>query len=187
MRRTFSYFVLTIVAALTFAACGSNFDSSSTASSAKFNDADVMFTQSMILHHQQAVEMAKMAQKHASTTEVKQLADEIEAAQGPEITTMTGWLKDWGKKAPKDSMSGMDHGTMTGMMSDDDMKKLSAATGPAFDKMFLTKMISHHSGAIEMAKSEQKDGRNKDAVALAKKIEAAQTTEMADMKKLLIA
>ena len=186
MKKTLGYVVLVIVAALAFAACGSNSSSSSSAG-ATFDDADVTFTQSMIPHHQQAVEMAKMAQKHASTPEVKQLADKIEAAQGPEITTMTGWLKDWGKQMPSDSMSGMDHssGTTTGMMSDADMKKLDAATGPAFNKMFLSMMISHHSGAIEMAKTEQKDGKNADAVALAKKIEAAQMTEIAEMKKLL--
>lgn len=198
MRRTFSHLVLAIVAALTFAACGNDSSSSSTgsssssassASSATFNDADVTFAQSMIPHHEQAVDMAKMAEQQASSSDVRQLAAKIEAAQGPEIKTMTSWLKDWGKKVPSDSMSGrsgMDSGaTMTGMMSDADMKKLEASTGPAFDRLFLTMMISHHSGAIEMAKTEQKDGKDPNAVALAKNIEADQTAQIADMKKLL--
>ena len=77
-----------------------------------FNDADVTFAQSMIPHHEQAVQMAKMAKMHASTPEVKNLADKIEAAQGPEIATMKGWLKDWGKdESSDDSMGGMDHGS----------------------------------------------------------------------------
>jgi uncharacterized protein (DUF305 family) len=65
------------------------------------------------------------------------------------------------------------------------MKKLETATGAEFDQMFLTMMIEHHTGAIEMAKTEQSDGQNPDAVSLAKKIEADQTAELAQMKKLL--
>jgi uncharacterized protein (DUF305 family) len=199
MKKTPSFVALTLAAALTVAGCGnstsstsasssSSASSSASASSTNFDTADVTFAQSMIAHHEQAVEMAKMAHMHASTSAVKQLADKIEGAQGPEIATMTGWLKDWGKKVPsysRNGMSGMDSGSgMTGMMSDADMKKLEAATGPAFDQMFLTMMISHHTGAIEMAKTEQKDGKNPDAVALAKKIEADQTAQIAVMKKL---
>lgn len=186
MKRTLSFVALALAAALTVAGCG-NGNSPKTASAGSFNDADVSFAQAMIPHHRQAVEMAKLAQKQASAPEVKQLADKIEGAQGPEIDTMSLWLTSWGKKVPSDSMSGMGHsgGGMPGMMSGADMKNLGAATGPEFDRMFLTMMMSHHSGAIEMAKTEQKDGKNSDAVALAKKIEADQSAEIADMKKLL--
>jgi uncharacterized protein (DUF305 family) len=74
---------------------------------------------------------------------------------------------------------------MSGMMSDADMKKLGAAMGPEFDKMFLTMMIKHHTGAVAAAKTEQSTGENKDAVALATKIEADQTSEIAIMRTLL--
>ena len=197
MKRLFTLFTLALVAALTLAGCGGNDETTSSASSSSsnFNDADVTFAQSMIPHHQQAVQMAKMATMKASSPEVKQLADKIEAAQGPEIKTMTGWLKDWGKKAPSDSesdMGGMDHdmdsmgsGDMPGMMSDADMKKLDGASGADFDRMFLTMMTEHHTGAIEMARTEQANGKSQDAVALAKKIEADQTAEIAQMKQLL--
>lgn len=186
MKRAFSFVVLAIAAVLTVAGCGSG-NSSTTASGGSFNDADVTFAQSMIPHHRQAVKMAKLAQKRASAPDVKQLAAKIEGAQGPEIDIMARWLNSWDKKVPSDSMPGMGHseGSMPGMMSDSDMKNLGAATGPTFDRLFLTMMMSHHSGAIEMAKTEQKDGKNPDAVALAKKIEADQTAEITDMKKLL--
>ncbi|MEP7090010.1 MAG: DUF305 domain-containing protein [Nocardioidaceae bacterium] len=184
MKRTLSFVALALAVALTVAGCGNG---SKTSSGGTFNDADVTFTQSMIPHHRQAVEMATLARTNGSAPEVKTLAVKIEGAQGPEIDTMTQWLKDWGQKVPSDSMSGMGHSgsSMPGMMSDADMRKLDAATGPTFDRMFLTMMTSHHSGAIEMAKTEQKDGKNPDAVALAKKIEADQTAEIADMEKIL--
>ncbi len=62
------------------------------ASTATFNDADVTFAQSMIMHHQQAIEMASMAESRAASTEVKDLAGKIKAAQQPEIDTMNDWL-----------------------------------------------------------------------------------------------
>lgn len=202
MKRLFGVIALALVAALTLAGCGGSTASSSgsSSSSSEFNDADVTFAQSMIPHHQQAVQMSEMARMHASTTEVKQLADNIEAAQGPEIDTMTGWLKAWGEDVPSDSssdmggMGGMDGsdpsmggepGGVPGMMSDADMKALDAATGAEFDRMFLTLMSEHHEGAIAMAKTEQANGKNPDAIALAKKIEAAQAAEIAQMKDML--
>jgi uncharacterized protein (DUF305 family) len=189
MKRTLMSITFAVMAALTVAGCGSdtNSNDSTEKSDAKFNDADVTFAQQMIPHHEQAVEMATMAQERASSTEVKQLAEKIAAAQGPEIDTMTGWLEDWDQEASSDSMGGMDDSgsDMSGMMSDAEMESMGAATGAEFDQMFLTMMIEHHTGAIEMAKTEQQDGENPDAIALAEKIEADQTAEIAQMEDLL--
>ena len=189
MNRKLISIIFAVAASLTVAACGNDTDSSASndTSGAQFNDADVTFAQSMIVHHEQAVEMATMAEERASSPEVKQLAEKIAAAQGPEIDTMTGWLEDWGQEVSSDSMSGMDDSgsDMSGMMSDDDMESLGAATGTEFDQMFLTMMIEHHTGAIEMAQTEQQDGENPDAVALAEKIEADQTAEKAQMEDLV--
>lgn len=165
--------------------------SSAPASTATFNDADVTFAQSMIVHHQQAVEMAALADGRAANTEVKDLASKIEAAQQPEIDTMNGWLTAWGKPAAMPGMSmspdtgGMDNSSMPGMMTDADMKKLTDAKGAAFDKQFLTMMVSHHEGAITMAQQETAQGSNPDAVTLAKKIITDQQAQIATMKDLL--
>jgi uncharacterized protein (DUF305 family) len=151
-----------------------------------FNDADVAFAQGMIPHHQQAVEMAEMAARRAASDEVRQLASAIVAAQDPEIQTMTRWLQAWGEEIPTD-MSSMDHTgmDMPGMMSDAEMQELEQATDVGFDRMFLQMMIEHHEGAIEMARTEQTEGQNRDAIALAKQIETAQTAEIATMRQLL--
>lgn len=149
--------------------------------SATFNDADVMFAQMMIPHHEQAVEMADLASTRASDPEVKELAVKIKAAQDPEIQTMKGWLTEWGKPMPS---GGMGHG-MPGIMSEEDMKKLDAAKGKAFDKLFAEQMITHHKGAIEMARTEQADGSNPKAKELAKAIETTQEAEVAQLQKLV--
>jgi len=169
-------------------ACGSNDEAGADAG---HNDADVTFAQQMIPHHEQAVEMAELASTRAESQEVKDLAAVIEAAQAPEIETMTGWLDSWGEDVSGDDMSGMDHGgdmsmeDMGGMMSEQEMGELESASGADFDRMFLTMMIEHHEGAIEMAATEQEDGEYPDAISLAEDIESTQTEEIATMKELL--
>ena len=151
------------------------------------NAADVTFATDMIPHHGQALEMAKLALAKATNPEVKQLAKAIEGAQTPEITTMTGWLKGWNQPVPDASMGGMDMGgmSMPGMMSSADTAKLKAATGAAFDRLWLTQMIAHHRGAVTMARTELSAGQNGDAKALAQSIIAGQSSEIDKMTKLL--
>ena len=146
-----------------------------------------MFAQMMIPHHEQAVEMSKLAATRAGSSEVKALASKIEAAQGPEIATMQGWLKDWNASSDGSSMGGMDHSghDMEGMMSDSEMADLESKSGDAFDQAFLSMMIEHHSGALGMAKTEIADGENPDAIALAKTIESTQQAEIKQMEALL--
>ncbi|MFF3956943.1 DUF305 domain-containing protein [Streptomyces sp. NPDC001890] len=159
---------------------------------AEFNDADVEFAQQMIPHHQQAIEMAKLADGRAADPEIKKLATAIEKAQDPEIETMKGWLTSWGKPLPSSSMGdmpGMDHGSdgsgMPGMMSDKDMSDLTAAKGKDFDKKFAQLMIGHHQGAVTMAEDEQKHGDNADAKKLAGAVVTAQTAEIEQMNKII--
>ncbi|MEH0819136.1 MULTISPECIES: DUF305 domain-containing protein [unclassified Micromonospora] len=192
---------VTLGVALALAACGGNDHSAgsghdmpgagatagpSASASAAFGDADVMFAQMMIPHHQQAVRMSELADSRARDPEVKRLAAEIKAAQAPEIATMTGWLTAWGRPVPSGSPSGdhADHG-MPGMMSDADMGKLADASGQEFDRQFLTMMIAHHEGAITMAKEELAKGANADAKAMAQQIVTSQQAEIDTMRKLL--
>ncbi|GLH98528.1 DUF305 domain-containing protein [Phytohabitans aurantiacus] len=163
---------------------GASSPTAAATSNGTFNDADVQFAQMMIPHHQQAVEMATLAETRAADPEVKQLATQVKAAQDPEIKTMTGWLTAWGQStaAPDGGhdMPGMS--SMPGMMLDDDMAKLEAAKGTEFDRMFAQMMIAHHDGAIQMAKDEQKNGANIEAKSLAATIEKTQTDEVAKLQ-----
>lgn len=152
------------------------------AGAASFNDADVSFAQMMIPHHEQALEMAKLADGRASDAEVKDIAAKIEKAQDPEIKTMTGWLKSWNKPTAAASMPGMDHGSGGGMMSDADMEHLTSMKGAEFDKMFAEMMVEHHNGAISMAQDEQKNGKNADAVKMAGAIVEGQSAEVKQLQ-----
>ena len=157
-------------------------DHGSSSDASQFNDPDIAFVTQMIPHHQQAVEMADiLLGKTGVDPRVVDLATQIKAAQGPEITTMTSWLKSWGQPSPE-TMDGM---AMDGMMSPDDMNALTNASGADSSKLFLQQMIQHHQGAIDMANEELSTGKNADALALAKTIADAQTAEIAKMNEIL--
>lgn len=157
----------------------------SSASASAFNATDVMFVQMMIPHHAQAIEMSDtLLAKDGVDADVRELAENIKAAQQPEIDTMEGWLTAWGAEMPgAGGMAGMGHDN--GMMSDDDMSTLAAASGPDASRLFLEQMIVHHEGAIEMAKDELDSGSSPDVRELAEAIIIAQTSEIATMRALL--
>ena len=157
--------------------------SSAAPAAADHNGSDAMFAQAMIPHHAQAVEMSHLIlKKQGIDAKVTALATKIKAAQSPEIEKMTGWLKDWNE--PTQASGGH---SMTGMMSGDDVTKLDAAQGTEAAKLFLSQMIAHHEGAVEMANAEVRSGKNAEAIRLGKDIAASQTGEVQEMKDLLAA
>lgn len=152
------------------------------------NDADVRFAQMMIVHHRDAIEMAEMAPARTTDRDVQVLAADIAAAQGPEIDLLVGWLEDWGAEIPDEhaGMAPMEHGdVMPGAMSDAQMAQLEAAKGAQFDTAFLTMMIDHHQGAIEMAQEELAAGADPAALELADAIVTDQSAQIAEMERML--
>ena len=205
-RRT--VFSVMALSSLAFAACGGDDDDTSPtvpattaaaaaassttpmtagAASSEFNDADVEFAQSMIAHHEQAIEMAEIALDPArqASSDVTALAGRVQAAQDPEIVLMSGWLESWGQPAQMDTSEGHDMSDMTGMMSAEDMDELATMTSSEFDDKWLTMMVEHHEGAIEMATEIQSAGSNADVKNLATQIVAAQEAEVDEMNGLL--
>ncbi|MDX3519950.1 DUF305 domain-containing protein [Streptomyces scabiei] len=157
------------------------------AASDDFNEADVAFAQMMIPHHEQALEMARLAEDRASDTEIKEIAATIEKAQDPEIRRMKGWLKSWDEPTAVASMPGMEHGggDGNGMMADSDMRHLKGVRNAEFDAMFAEMMIEHHEGAIAMARDEQQDGEYADATDMAGDIVKGQSAEVERLKDIL--
>ncbi|KQS54605.1 hypothetical protein ASG36_19130 [Geodermatophilus sp. Leaf369] len=162
--------------------------STSVPADAPFNDADVEFAQMMIPHHEQAVEMADLVADRSTDPDVLDLAARIQAAQGPEIDTLNGWLETWGADSADSAdseMSGMDHSAMGGMMTEEDMSSLEAASGVQFDRMWLQMMLEHHTGAVGMAQTEIDNGEDPEAIALAQDIKSSQGAEITEMEQLL--
>ena len=148
----------------------------SESSKSEFSANDIMFAQMMIPHHEQAIEMSELALKNSQDPEVLALAEEIRAAQSPEIEEM----KSWG-----DSHMGSHAGhMMDGMLSEEEINELKSARGVEFDRLFLEGMIKHHEGAIDMA-DDVDDSKNPDVAKLAQSILITQRAEIELMKELL--
>ncbi|PAY23574.1 DUF305 domain-containing protein [Dietzia natronolimnaea] len=151
------------------------------------SEADVMFAQMMLPHHEQAIEMSDMIlAKDGIPQEVTQLAEEIKAAQGPEIEQLTEWLDQWGEPTePEGGHDGHDMAEMDGMLSDEELQQLSDAEGTDAARLFLEQMIAHHEGAVTMAEDEVADGTYPPAVDLAQTIIDTQQAEIETMRDLL--
>lgn len=153
------------------------------------NAADVAFVTGMIPHHRSALDMARMAVDRAQSPAVQALATRVVAAQGPEITTMTGWLTAWGRPVPTGAtmapMAGMDMGGDAGMPDSAGLDSLAGATGSTFDRRWLEMMSTHHRGAITMSNTELAQGADPAAQQLARSIITGQTAEIDQMRQLL--
>lgn len=167
-------------------------DQASTLAASTHTPSDVIFMQHMIVHHQQAVDMAVLVKDRTNTAELVAIAGRIEASQADEIAFMKGWLAERGEPAEDPMMQGHNahhaHATMAGMASPEQMQALAAAKGVEFDRQFLTLMIAHHEGAVEMVKKLlNEDGTAADPVLFRfiSDIENEQTGEIERMDKLL--
>ncbi|WP_435770624.1 DUF305 domain-containing protein [Nocardioides sp. SYSU DS0651] len=165
---------------------------SATAEHAEAAHDDVAFMQMMIPHHAQALTMSKLAPSRAQSPEVKALARRILAAQRPEILMMAAWLTERNLAVPsaEDDPTDFDHGehghaTMHGMLTDEQMRELRAASGPEFDRLFLERMIQHHEGAITMADTVATAGTDVQVSELASEIVIGQGAEIDRMRELL--
>lgn len=160
------------------------------AGTVEHNDADVTFAVNMIPHHEQAVEMSRLAPDRAADERVIDLAERIEEAQTPEIDLMRDFLEAFGES---EEMGDMDMDTdgmaamegMSGMLSQDELDALDEASGVDFDLLYLEGMIAHHEGAIEMAEVELADGEYAEALELAQSIRSDQEAEIEEMEMLL--
>ncbi|HEX6066486.1 MAG TPA: DUF305 domain-containing protein [Longimicrobiales bacterium] len=151
-----------------------------------YTAADVRFMQHMIGHHAQAIVMAAMAQSHGASEHVLRLAQKIDISQRDEIGMMKQWLTERRQAIPTDHQS---HSmVMPGMLNTQEMARLDAARGTEFDRLFLTFMIRHHEGALQMVEELFKTpgaAQESDIFRFATDVDADQRDEIFQMQKVL--
>ena len=162
----------------------------------RFTEADVRFMTGMISHHAQALEMAGFAPTHGVGPSVgTRLTARTINAQRDEIVAMQQWLRDRGQPVPEVYAEGVDSTVqvpddrlMPGMLTSQQMRELDAASGPDYDRLFLTYMIQHHGGAVTMVHDLfATDGAALDEAVfkIASDIQADQAAEIARMERML--
>ena len=159
-------------------------------------DADVAFMQGMIMHHSQAVEMTDLMPKRTHNKALLEFGRRISISQSDEMKSMKQWLEDRGKPTTMDHSHmvhtpGMDMNAMMmmpGMLTPQQMQALAKASGPTFDRLFLTGMIQHHNGALIMVQDLfSSPGAGEDAILFdfATDVDNTQRAEIDIMKQML--
>jgi uncharacterized protein (DUF305 family) len=156
-------------------------DHSSMKSSANAANApyDLQFLDTMIAHHQGAVDMAKMVDGRTERAELKAFANKIIADQNREIAQMKEWREKW--YAGKPAAMNMEMPGMADSMKMD-MSRLTAAKDKQFDVMFNEMMIPHHAGAITISKEALEKGEHAELKTLATNIIKEQEAEIKQME-----
>jgi uncharacterized protein (DUF305 family) len=148
--------------------------------------ADVEFMQGMIAHHAQAIYMSRMAEAHKASSRLLKLAEKIDQSQVAEIAIMQDWLRRNGQAVPDTSSWRTMH--MAGMLTEEQLKELDAAKGADFDHAYLTMMIQHHEGALQMVEdlfNTPLAGQDVDVNVFANDVVTVQTAEIGVMQRML--
>ena len=153
-------------------------------------ETDVRFMQGMIGHHAQALEMTMLLPSRTDREDMRLLARRIELSQADEIAMMQRWLRGRGHAVP-DPHAHHDHAgaLMPGMATPEEMRRLEAANGKEFDRMFLEFMIRHHDGALTMVNdlfSTEGAGQEPEIFAFASDVDADQRIEIDRMSAMLL-
>lgn len=162
-----------------------------------YTKADIDFMSGMISHHAQAIRMARWAPTHGASQALVRMAERIVVGQSDEIVFMQAWLADRRQPVPeadpagmKMKMGDMEHiMLMPGMLTEAQMKQLDAARGSEFDRLFLTFMIQHHQGAIDMVRqlfSTQGAAQDESVFKFANDVEVDQGEEIQRMRLMLL-
>ena len=204
LRGAATVLVALALAGLTLAGCGTG-----TAPAARdapapgHHHADVALAAEMVPHHQQGLRLVSMATGRVVTPALADLIDRIAAEQGAEVDRMRGWRTAWDEEASSGPGHMMDRGTMMqrsrsgalrGLMrtrmgpwalGDSDLDRLAQSWPPDFEQHWLQLMITHHQGAISMARHEITQGDYPPAIALAEDVVTTQQAEVEQMRELL--
>ena len=168
---------LAALALLLVAACGTG-----GSGEPPVNADDVMFTQMMVQHHRQGIEIAKVGAERATTEELKTLAAAIASTQQSEVEMMLRWLHAWGQPlTPPDGAH--DH---HGGLPETDRKKIAALkTADPFEPELLAMLMAHQEGAVQLAATEIREGVNPEATRWAGKVQESRKSQIEQLRQLL--
>ena len=150
------------------------------------NDTDVRFLQMMLAHHEQGLQMVRLAEDRADRAEVRALAQAVAATQADEVTVMKSWLGAWAEPTTVDHAPSAraDHGGLPAT-GPEEITALRKAKGPKFESAFLNLFVAHQHNAVEMANLEARKGANNETKALAKRIQQSRGDQIKQMLVML--
>ncbi len=165
---------------------GKTASAASSAPSSGFNDQDVVFLQMMVSHHEQGLQLVRLATGRADRKQVRTLASAVDATESEELKLMESWLGAWSKPATSEAaaQTHLHHGAAPATGAKE-INALRKTKGAGFEPAFLNLFIGHQGSAVEMARTEQSKGVNPDAKAFAGRVVTSRTAEIQQMLRLL--
>ncbi|GAA4195024.1 DUF305 domain-containing protein [Streptosporangium oxazolinicum] len=146
-------------------------------------DADVRFSQEMIPHHRQTIQLADLVAGRSENPYVRDLAAKIKKKESADIDLMSGWLRSWKVEVPAEG----DHAAhnMPGMLSATQLSSLEGRSGASFDKLWLSVLGKHLNSGVQMAKVAIALGRHRPTTQLAEKMVSEQRAQITEIGKKL--
>ncbi|MFF5114544.1 DUF305 domain-containing protein [Streptosporangium sp. NPDC000509] len=146
-------------------------------------DADVRFSQEMIPHHRQTIQLADLVTGRSENPYVNDLAAKIKKKEAADIDLMSGWLRSWEVEVPAEG----DHSAhdMPGMLSATQIASLRKRSGAAFDKLWLSVLGKHLNSGVQMAQVAIALGRHRPTTLLAEKMVTEQRAQIAEIGEKL--
>jgi len=145
-------------------------------------DADTDFVAMMVPHHQGAIDMAEAELNFGRNARLRGLAQEIIVTQHEEIAEMRLALVSAAASpsaGPQDTpFIDKSNAAMARMMTG-----MRITPAGDVDRDFVTMMVPHHQGAIDMAEAELSYGHNEPLRGLAQEIIATQEEQIAVMQR----
>ncbi|MFO7793602.1 MAG: DUF305 domain-containing protein [Candidatus Nanohaloarchaea archaeon] len=141
-----------------------------------FNRNDVMFMNMMIVHHNQAIEMAELSENRTDNENILELSNNISEAQTRENEQMIEWMQELGYNPGN-------HHPMAGMASQEEMQQLRNSNGSEYNQLFAELMIEHHEGGITMAQNFYNSGENTELREMQGQMIDAQENEIERMRR----
>ncbi|MFI5936292.1 DUF305 domain-containing protein [Actinoplanes sp. NPDC051494] len=150
------------------------------------NDTDVMYLQMMLAHHEQGLEMVRLAEQNTDREDLKTLAQAVDVTQSDESKMMTTWLTDWNQPTTVDHAPSAhaDHGGLPAT-GPEEIAALKKAKGKDFETAFINLFVAHQHNAVEMAQMEAAGGSNKEAKDFATRVKESRTDQIQQMLTML--
>ncbi|MFF3442054.1 DUF305 domain-containing protein [Streptosporangium sp. NPDC002721] len=146
-------------------------------------DADVRFSQEMIPHHRQTIQLAGLVEGRSENSYVRDLAAKIKDQESHDIDLMSDWLQMWNVEVPAENDKAVHD--MPGMLSATQISSLERRSGAAFDRLWLSVLGKHLNSGVQMAQVVIALGRHRPTIQLAETMIAAQRAQIAEIGEKL--
>lgn len=163
------YLALVAVAVLGVGLSVANIGDQDNVGSTELSEEDVEFLNSMIAHHESAIEMAELVDEHTEREELLDLSEEVMVVQKQEIKYMENLLEE--EEVDQQDM----------MMHQMHIEYLEDLEGGEFDLAFLSFMGSHHYESLIESQQIIDQGSSEEVKTFAEEIVETQEEEIRQM------